>query len=699
MKKKILVIVESPAKSNTISKYLKSDFIVSSSMGHIRDLSPNILSIDVNNNFKPYYENLDNKKNIIAELKKLSKKSSAVYLAPDPDREGEAIAFHLKEILSEVNGNISRITFNEITKSAILKSVENPKEIDMNKVNSQQMRRLLDRLAGYKISPVLQRKIGGRLSAGRVQSIALKLIVERDREIEAFIPEEFWTITARLEGSNPPPVTAKLEKSHGKKIKIPDADKNNEILEDLKKNEFILEQVAKRVKKRKVPPPLITSSLQQESYRRFKFPVKMTMKIAQELYEGVKLEDEEPTGLITYMRTDSFRISSSAQKEAVKVITKKYGKEFLPEKPNFFGSRKNAQDAHEAIRPSMPNKLPEDIKKSLSINQYKIYKLIWERFLASQMKAAEISETRFDIKNGEYLFQVKGEVIKFSGYLAVLGIPEKMDILPKLKEGEVLKLLKIEPKQNFTKPPSRYTEASLVKILEEKGIGRPSTYASIIDTLGRRDYVFREEKRFVSTFLGKKVSDFLELHFKDIMKYDFTANLEKELDKVSEGKLDWIEGIRKFYEKLSSDLSKVNLKEKENMKTGTLCPDCGGELVRKYSVRTRGWFIGCSNYPKCRYTAKIDESGREKKRDEILEEKCPKCQKPLVKRFSIKTGRYFIGCTGYPECDYIEAVKEELGVCPQCGKPLVRKFQKRSRRTFVACSGYPDCKYIQKKSG
>lgn len=697
MNGKTLVIVESPAKSNTISKYLEGKFIVSSSMGHVRDLNPNILSIDVENNFKPYYENLKDKKKVIFELKKLAKKADAVFLAPDPDREGEAIAFHLKEILKEVNKNIFRITFNEITKPAILKSVETPQDLDINKVNSQQMRRLLDRLAGYKISPVLQRKIGGRLSAGRVQSVALKLIVERDREIEAFISKEFWTVSVKLAGSQLPAVIVHLEKFKEKKIKIENESGSNEILSDLKKGKFVLSKIGKRLKKRKAQPPLITSTLQQEAYRKFKFPVKMTMKIAQELYEGINLKSGESTGLITYMRTDSYRISSSAQKEAKTVIFKKLGKEYIPEKPNFFGSKKKIQDAHEAIRPSIPSKIPEDIKIFLTPNQFKIYKLIWDRFIASQMKSAEINETKFDVRNGDYLFRTKGEVVQFPGFLAIMGMSEKSVILPELKEGEELKPLKIDPKQNFTKPPSRYTEATLVKVLEEKGIGRPSTYASIIDTLGKRSYVFREDKRFVSTFIGKKVADFLELYFKDIMKYDFTANLEKELDKVSEGSLEWVEGIKRFYEKLMGNISKVNLKEKEDMKTGKLCPECGGELLRKYSSRTHGWFIGCSKYPVCKYTAKIDESGQEKMKDEVLERKCPKCGKSLVKRFSKKSGKYFIGCTGYPDCNFIESVKEELGNCPQCGKPLVRKFQKKNHRSFVACSGYPDCKFIQKK--
>ncbi len=698
MTKKILIIVESPAKSNTISKYLDSGYIVSSSMGHVRDLNPKILSIDVENNFNPYYEELKDKKAVITDLKKLSKKCDKIYLAPDPDREGEAIAFHLKEILKSTNDKIFRIYFNEITKSAINKAVENPQEINMNKVNSQQMRRLLDRLAGYKVSPVLQRKIGGRLSAGRVQSIALKLIVEREKAISKFVPEEFWPVNAEFEGSKSPNFQSKLEKHKAKKFVIRNESEKNNVVKELDAGDYILSKIKKRVKKRKPSPPFITSGLQQEAYRRYSFPVKMTMKIAQELYEGIKIEGGDPTGLITYMRTDSFRISAEASKAAGGYIRKTFGKEYLPEKLNVYGTKKKIQDAHEAIRPTTPLYSPDNIKSFLNERQLKIYKLIWDRFIASQMREAEIKETKFEILNGDYMFQTKGEIIKFKGFMEISEPNEKIEILPDLDEGEKLKLIKLDPKQNFTKPPARYTEASLVKVLEEKGIGRPSTYASIIDTLGKRDYVYREEKKFVPSFLGNKVEEYLENKFKDLMNYNFTAELEEKLDSVSEGNLDWVEGIRDFYSKLELDLDKVKKEEKETLYTGKNCPDCGGKLIRKYSARTRGWFIGCSEYPKCNYTEKIINGDSDIKKDELLDRNCPKegCGKPLVKRYSPKTRSYFIGCTGYPDCDYIESVKEDLGNCPQCEKPLVRKFQKKSRRTFIACSGYPDCKYIHK---
>ncbi|MCK5058067.1 MAG: type I DNA topoisomerase [Candidatus Aminicenantes bacterium] len=701
MSQKTLIIVESPAKSNTISKYLGSDYLVSSSMGHVRDLNPNILSIDVEKNYKPYYEEVKDKKSIIKKLKELSQKSEKILLAPDPDREGEAIAYHLREILKSSNRKIFRIFFNEITKQAILQAVENPRDIDIDKVNSQQMRRLLDRLAGYKISPVLQRKIGGPLSAGRVQSVALKLIVEREREIRAFEPEEYWAITAQLEGSKKPPFNAKLEKHNNKKIKIVNKEQNDEVVDNLKKNDYVLNKIKKTLKKRKSPPPLITSSLQQEAFRRFGLPVKSTMRLAQSLYEGVDLGRGERTGLITYMRTDSYRISNDARAAAKNFITASFGAEYYPDKPNFYGSKKKIQDAHETIRPTLPFHAPADINKYLNANQFKIYRLIWDRFFASQMKEAQVEETIFQIANGDYLFISKGEIEKFPGFTKILKIGSNAEQLPGLNEQEILKLLKLNPKQNFTKPPARYTEASLVKVLEEKGIGRPSTYASIIDTLGKRAYVYKEEKKFVPTFLGFNVAEYLDKNFKDIMNYNFTADLEKQLDLVSEGSLDWIKGIDDFYKKLLVDLGRVEGTDRVQLSTGKKCPRCGKDLVLKYSYKTRGWFSGCSGYPECKYTEKGDGNNQtEVKKDELLDRTCPKpgCGEPLVKRYSAKTRSYFIGCSGYPKCTYIETLKDEkLGDCPTCGKPLLKRFSKKTRRFFTGCSGYPECTYIESR--
>jgi len=699
MTQKTLVIVESPAKSNTISKYLGDDYIVSSSMGHVRDLNPNILSIDIEDNYRPHYEELVEKRAIIKELKNLSKKSKIVLLGPDPDREGEAIAFHLKEILKPGNNQIYRIIFNEITRKSILESIKNPSDIDQNKVESQQMRRVLDRLAGYKISPILQKKIGGPLSAGRVQSIALKLIVEREKQILSFEPEEYWIINAELEGSQQPVFSARLEKFEGKKLKISNKQQSEKILKELKKENYLLKKINKRIKKSKPLPPLITSTLQQEAYKLFKFPVKKTMKIAQQLYEGFPLEGGEASGLITYMRTDSYRMSDSARDEAKKLIFEEFGSNYYPEQPNLFKKKSKSQDAHEAIRPTLPLKKPDQVKKYLSDPQLKIYSLIWSRFLSSQMKEALIEVTSFFVENGSYTFQVTGEIVKFPGFFRLLKRESSLEQLPELVEGEVLKLLKLSSIQNFTKPPARYTEGSLVKILEEKGIGRPSTYANIIETLGKREYIYREERKFVPTLLGINVVEFLEKKFKDIMNYNFTAELESQLDLVSEGNLSWIKGIDNFYKKLEADLAKVSATQASDLYLGKMCPKCSKNLIIKYSHKTRGWFVGCTGYPECKYTDRVKESNAESKGEEELNEKCPKpeCGKPLVKRYSSKTKKYFIGCSGFPKCNYIKGIKENLGDCPECGQPLISRYSRKTRRYFVGCSGFPNCTYIQKK--
>ncbi len=700
MNEKTLVIVESPAKSATIGKYLGPDYLVSSSMGHIRDLNPNILSIDVADNFRPHYEELKDKKRIISELRRLAKKCRTILLAPDPDREGEAIAFHLKEILHDINPRIFRIFFNEITKSAVLNAIETPLQIDMNKVNSQQMRRILDRLAGYKISPILQKKIGGPLSAGRVQSVALKLIVEREKEIQAFDPEEFWTITTEFRNETPPNFKARLEKKNNKKLKISNQAECHTIINELTPNPYELTNVDKKTKKRDPLPPLITSTLQQEAFKKHGMPVKMTMKIAQELYEGVALSDGEQTGLITYMRTDSYRISKEATESVRDLICRSFGTEYLPDKPNQYGKKGNIQDAHETIRPTVPFHSPDSISQFLTEAQLKIYQLIWDRFIASQMKPALIEETVFQIQNGSYTFICKGEIIRFTGFMEVIKVPGNLDELPLLASGMTLVLKELIPKQNFTKPPARYSEATLVKMLEEKGIGRPSTYAKIIETLGKREYVSRDEKKFVPTFLGMKVSDFLGHHFPDIMNYHFTAELEKQLDSVSEGVLVWQEGISQFYSRLSADLDVVAAIPRIVLETKKNCPKCGKNLALKYSFRTRGWFVGCTGYPTCSHTEKLGEDGIEREA-EPLDRNCPKegCGKSLIKRYSSKTKRFFIGCSAFPECDYMESITEELGICPVCENKLVRKFSPKTRRYFTACSAYPECTFIDKGNG
>jgi DNA topoisomerase-1 len=696
MAKKTLVIVESPAKSHTISKYLGDDFVLSSSMGHVRDLPAAVLGIDLKNNYKPCYEDLPGKVPLIKDLRRQARGASRVLLASDPDREGEAIAFHLQQILQNENEHIFRILFNEITRASVLEAVDHPQSIDGHKVDSQQMRRLLDRLAGYKISPVLQRKIGGPLSAGRVQSIALKLIVEREKEIRAFVSEEYWTIAVELLGSRKPSFTAKLEKSDGKAAHIPDRESCQTVLAELQQGSYVLDRVQRKSKKRKAPPPLITSTLQQEAFRRCKFPVRKTMQLAQQLYEGLAIGGGEETGLITYMRTDSFRVSDQARDQAREHIAASLGKEYCPATPNVFKRKSKIQDAHECIRPTFPFHAPEDVKADLNPGQFKVYQLVWERFFASQMADAAIEETQFDVRNGRHLFISKGEVVKFPGFLAMLKGDGEQTVLPPLQEKETLQALKVDDKQNFTKPPARYTEATLVKVLEEKGIGRPSTYAKIIETLNKREYVFSEEKKFVPTDLGINVVDYLEENFRDIMNYNFTAELEKELDLVAEGKLDWVAGIDRFYRKLALDLERVKDGKKVELLTGSKCPECGGDLVKKYSLRTRGWFVGCANYPRCRYTERVAPNNEKIAKDEVLERACPKCGKPLVKRYSPRTRQYFVGCSGYPACRHIENSSEELGACPQCGKPLSRKFSRKTRRYFIGCSGYPDCKFVQK---
>jgi DNA topoisomerase-1 len=696
MAKKTLVIVESPAKSQTISKYLGDGFVIGSSMGHVRDLPAAVLGIDLKNNYKPFYEELPGKAALIKELRKQARSADQVLLASDPDREGEAIAFHLQQILQKENGRIARVLFNEITRSSVLEAVQHPQAIDAHKVDSQQMRRLLDRLAGYKISPVLQRKIGGPLSAGRVQSIALKLIVEREKEIRAFVSEEYWTVAVELLGSRKPSFTAKLEKADGKELRIPDGASCQAILAELQANDYILDRVQKKSRKRKAPPPLITSTLQQEAFRRSKFPVKKTMQLAQQLYEGLAIGGGEATGLITYMRTDSFRVSDQARDQAREHIAAALGQEYCPATPNVFKRKSKIQDAHECIRPTFPFHAPDDIKADLNPGQFKIYQLIWERFFASQMADAAIEETQFAVGNGRYLLVSKGEVVKFAGFLAMLKADGEQTVLPPLQEKEVLQALKVDNKQNFTKPPARYSEATLVKVLEEKGIGRPSTYAKIIDTLNKREYVYSEEKKFIPTDLGINVVDYLEENFRDIMNYSFTAELEKELDLVAEGRLDWVAGIDRFYKKLAVDLEKVKDGKKVELLTGSKCPECGGDLIKKYSLRTRGWFVGCASYPRCRYTERVALNNERVGKDEIMDKPCPQCGKPLVKRYSPRTRQYFVGCSGYPACRHIENSAEELGPCPQCGKPLGKKFSRKTRRYFVGCSGYPECKFVQK---
>ncbi|MDD8030475.1 MAG: type I DNA topoisomerase [Acidobacteriota bacterium] len=669
---KALVIVESPAKAKTVNRYLGEDYLVKASMGHVRDLPKNKLGVDIKNNFQTTYQVIPERKPIVAEIRKLAKKAEKVILAADPDREGEAISWHLSQLVAQENPNIYRAVFHEITNEAIQEAFTKLGPLDQNKINAQQTRRILDRLVGYLISPLLWKKVGRGLSAGRVQSVALRLICDREKEIKNFKPEEFWTISAVLKAENPPEFRAVLAKIDGKKARVENDKTALGILEDCQRERFVLDKIQVKARKKNPPAPYITSTLQQDAYRLLHFSVKKCMSVAQRLYEGLELGEIGPVGLITYMRTDSVRISEEAREAAREYLAKHFGPEYVPAKPVHHKSRKTAQEAHEAIRPTHLDLPPEKVKPYLKKDEYELYRIIWNRFLASQMSPAELEETRFDIRVGRYGFVAKGEVIKFPGFLALYERQKlKLDSaynnedkaqneepvesddnqLPKAREGEELKVLDLQRKQNFTQPPPRYTEATLVKELEARGIGRPSTYAPIISTLQDRTYVTREEGRFKPTELGMFVTDFLVKNFSDLFDYQFTAKMEEKLDRISEGEADWLGSLRQYYELLQQYLEKGH----------------ETESIKKNGIP--------------------------------LEDKCPRCQRHLV----IKDGRYgrFKACSGYPECDYSEPlVKKEIkthpGQCPRCGSFLV--YRRGKYGTFIACSKYPDCNYIHKET-
>lgn len=686
---KNLVIVESPAKAKTVNRYLGSDFIVKASIGHIRDLPKNKLGVDIENNFKPEYEILPGKQKVVKELKEAAKKCDSVLLAADPDREGEAICWHLSHILKDSNNNIHRILFHEITKNALKQAFRNQGELDRNKFNAQQARRILDRLVGYLISPLLWKKIGRGLSAGRVQSIALRLISEREKEIKDFVPEEYWNIIAELKASNPPPFKAKLIKIDKKKAKVNNKEKAEKIVSELKKAVFILEDVKIKEKKKNPNPPYITSTLQQDSFRTMRFSVKKTMLLAQRLYEGLEIGERGQVGLITYMRTDSVRTSDDAINLSRKYIKENYSEKYLPDKPRIYKNKKKSQDAHEAIRPTSLDLSPEKIKSYLQNDEYRLYKLIWNRFIASQMKPALIEETTFDIKASQYRLQTKGEVIKFDGFLAAFPKPSTEDnILPKAQPGETLSLLDIESEQKFTQPPPRYSEGTLVKELEAKGIGRPSTYAPIISTLQDRVYVVKEKGKFIPTELGLFVTDYLINNFPDLMKFEFTARLEDELDKISEGTKEWVDYIASYHSLLEKDLNQATKKEGvkgKGIPLEEVCPVCGQKLVIKSG--RYGKFKACSGYPECKF-----KKSMVKKEAKPLDETCPKCGSQLV----IRHGKYgqFIACSNYPECKYIKKEQTDTGIpCPKnCGGTIIRK-KTRKGKIFYGCSNYPSCDF------
>ncbi len=742
---KNLVIVESPAKAKTINKYLGKDYLVKASIGHIKDLPSKGLGVDVDNDFKPTYEVIPdsrkrNNRKIVAELKKAAKEAKAVYLAADPDREGEAICQHLaEEIIPRRPAKPTyRVMFNEITKRAVNAAFEQPRQIDENLVDAQQARRVLDRLVGYKVSPLLCRTIGGRLSAGRVQSVALRMVVEREREIEGFVKTEYWTILANLASALPPPFDARLFRIEDKTIKTSGFDqklKKNEVLigteveagaivEEAGKQSFVVSDVTTKERKRNPVPPFITSKLQQEASRKLGFPVKKTMMLAQKLYEGVELGSEGSVGLITYMRTDSIRISTTAMEEVRDFIGSQFGPPYLPEKGVHYRSKKDAQDAHEAIRPTEVSRTPDSLAAFLNNDELRLYRLIWQRFVASQMMPAVFDQTTIDIQAGRFLFRATGSVQKFDGFLKLYqeGRDEKTDddeeaerTLPRVEKGEQLGLNKITPEQHFTEPPPRYTEATLVKALEEKGIGRPSTYAAIMSTIQEREYVEKREGRFHPTALGKTVNDLLiEGGFADLFNETYTARMEEELDEIEEGKLKWTAALREFYGKFESDLDKFKkyVQEVRNKDTPTdeVCLKCNTPgMVEKFG--RFGKYLKCLNCSATRDaepalaedgSAAASATSRSEEAEEP--EACELCGKPMT----LKRGRFgpFLGCTGYPECRNIRKIGKS-GVaapppvpldenCPIDGAQLVRRHGRFGE--FTACSNYPKCKYIKQET-
>ncbi|MEC4676418.1 MAG: type I DNA topoisomerase, partial [Nitrospirota bacterium] len=695
------VIVESPAKSRTISKILGKDFTVKASVGHIRDLPGKEMGIDIENNFTPEYIVIPGKEKIIKELKKASKDADTIYIAPDPDREGEAIAWHIAEEIKGKSKKIYRIKFNEITKTAVLGSLKNPDIIDMNKVDAQQARRVLDRLAGYGLSPLLWKKVRRGLSAGRVQSVAVRLVVEREREIEAFEQEEYWSINTEFEGSNKPAFWAKLAKYKGEKADIRNAETANAVVDYIKDGAFVLKKIERKKRRRMPSPPFITSTLQQEASRKLRFMAKKTMAVAQQLYEGIELGKEGSVGLITYMRTDSLRIADEARSSVREFIGKTYGREYLPDKPPVYKSKASAQEAHEAVRPTYLVYSPDQIKQYLSKDQYGLYKLIWNRFISSQMSPAQIEQTTFEILcnkdngGGETTLKASGSVVKFQGFMVLYteGTDDLSDengaLLPLLNEGETLKLLNLQPKQHFTQPPPRYTEATLVKVLEEKGIGRPSTYAAILSTIQDRKYVTKTERKFVPTELGVVVNDLLVDRFADLMNIGFTAKMEKELDQIEEGRLKWVDVVKDFYtpfqEKLEEALKIPEKVKPKDIPTEEVCDNCGLPMVIRWG--RHGRFMACSGFPKCKNTRPLE--GEQPEEVVSVDEKCPKCDAPM----NLKSGRFgkFLACSKYPDCKTTKPIATGVK-CPEDGGDIVERRSKRGK-PFWSCGNYPKCKY------
>jgi len=675
---KTLVIVESPAKAKSLGKYLGNKYTVKASMGHVRDLPKSQLGVDIEEGFKPKYITIRGKGDIIKELKAATKKADKVLLASDPDREGEAIAWHLANVLHINEQDPCRIAFNEITKQAVQQAVKHPRPVDLHKVDAQQARRVLDRLVGYNLSPLLWRKVKKGLSAGRVQSVAMRLICDREEEIQAFEPEEYWSLTAKLLKGKASSFEAKLHKIDGKKAYVSDITQANEIQENLQAESYMVAKVTRREKNRQPAAPFTTSSMQQEAYRKLNFTARKTMMLAQQLYEGLDLGKEGPVGLVTYIRTDSTRISEIAEQEAAAFIAERFSAEYVPAERRRVAPKGRAQDAHEAIRPTSVQREPDNIKQFLSRDQYRLYKLIWERFVASQMSAATIDTTSVDVQAGKYIFRATGSIVKFPGFMQVYiegrddeeeGNEDKL--LPELKEGEQLKLQALVPKQHFTQPPPRFTDATLIKILEEKGIGRPSTYAPIVDTILKRGYVIREKKNFYPTELGLVVVDLLKKYFYNIIDVEFTAEMEQKLDDVEDGDVNWVNIIRDFYQPFQESLEVAD-QEIEHIKvedevTEEVCELCGRNMIIK--MGRYGKFLACPGFPECRNAKPLLEP---------TGVPCPNCQGELVLRRS-KKGRKFYGCSNYPECQFVVWDQPTDRKCPGCGSMMVLKENKKGR--------------------
>ena len=719
-----IVIVESPAKATTIKGYLGSNYKVVASKGHVRDLPKSKLGVDVEHNFAPTYINIRGKGDLINDLKKEAKKADNIFLATDPDREGEAISWHLATVLGIPANKAKRVTFNEITKNAVKAAIKSPRTIDMNLVNSQQARRILDRIVGYKISPFLWKNLKSGLSAGRVQSVATRLIVEREEDIRAFVPEEYWNITANLLNSKKKSFDAKFQGDEKNKIELSNEEETQEILKNLENAQYVVKTIKKGTKYKAPAPPFITSTLQQEANKRYSFQSNRTMKAAQELYEGLSLGKGEEHGLITYMRTDSLRISNEARDAVREYILDKYGKEYYPENAREYKSKKNAQDAHEAIRPSNMEYEPDKIKKSLTDDQYKIYKLIWDRFVASQMQSAVLDTINVDIAANGYIFKASGYSIKFPGFMSAYEeiaeengengkagdkesdeepetLGKKETKLPELKEGEILTLNKLTPSQHFTQPPPRYTEASLIKSLEEQGIGRPSTYAPTLTTIIQRGYIERESKMLKPTPLGEVTTNIMKNNFEDIVDYGFTAKIEDDFDNIEDGKVDYIIILRKFYDGFEKTLEEAeeNIGKEEIVIPDTeidyACENCGQKLIVKNG--RFGKFAACPNYPECKFTLRLDRDGNiVNKKDENAEIqktdlKCDLCGSEMV----IRKGKYgsFYACSNYPKCKNTKPINAEIEnvSCPMCKSKILKKRGKKMY--FYSCEKYPECSF------